>query len=144
MSQQMSQQAADPERYGERAVSERGTVGAMFAAILMIVGGLFGSLQGIALIAKGSFYVQPENYWINTSASTWGWILLIVGLVVLAAGIGVLSAAAWARWLGIVMVSVQAVANFLFIPVQPWWSFTLILIDLWIIHSLLVHRRVTV
>jgi multisubunit Na+/H+ antiporter MnhG subunit len=144
MSQQEGQHAADPVRYGEREVSEGGTVGAMLAAILMILGGLFGSLQGIALIAKGSFYVQPKNYWINTSASTWGWILLIVGVVVLAAGIGVLSAAAWARWLGIVMASVQAVANFLFIPVQPWWSFTLILIDLWVIHSLLVHQRVVV
>jgi hypothetical protein len=144
MSQQEGHQAADPVRYGQRAVSERGVVGATLAAILMILGGIFGSLQGIALIAKGSFYVQPKNYWINTSASTWGWILLIVGVVVLAAGIGVFSAAAWARWLGILMASVQAVANFLFIPVQPWWSFTLILLDLWIIHSLLVHRRVIV
>jgi len=38
------------------------------------------------------------------------------------------------------IVSVQAMANFLFIPVQPWWSITLILVDLWIIHSLFVHE----
>ena len=43
--------------------------------------------------------------------------------------------------LGITVVSLQALANFLFIPVQPWWAFTVILIDLWIIHSLFVHRR---
>ncbi len=128
----------------ERTISDRGTGGAMFAAVLMIIGGFFGILQGIAFIAKGSFYVQPANYWVNTSASTWGWWLLVVGVVVAAAGFGVMSAAAWARWLGIIMVSIQAVTNFVFIPVQPFWAITLIVVDLWIIHSLFVHRRESV
>jgi len=122
-------------------VSERGTGGAMVAAIYMIMAGCFGLLQGIALIAKGTFYVQPANYWVNTSASTWGWWLLVVGAVVTAAGVGVLYGAAWARWLGIVLVSVQALTNFVFIPVQPFWAITLILVDLWVIHALFVHRR---
>jgi hypothetical protein len=147
MSQQVGRPPPDgmvvPTQPGvrERTVSERGTGGAVFAATLMIIGGFFGPFQGIALIAKGTFYVQPANYWINTSASTWGWTMLILGLLVLAAGFGVLSGAAWARWLGILIVGVQALANFLYIPVQPWWSITLILVDLWIMHSLLVHRR---
>ena len=125
-------------------VSERGTGGALVAALYMIIAGSFGFLQGIALIAKGTFYVQPENYWVNTSASTWGWRLLFVGLIVIAAGFGVLSGAAWARWLGIIFVSIQALTNFVFIPVQPFWAITLIALDLWVIHSLFVHRRVTV
>jgi hypothetical protein len=125
-------------------VSERGTVGAVFAATIMIIAGCFGVLQGIAYIFKGTFYVQPANYWVNTSASTWGWWLLLVGLVVIGAGLGVISGAAWARWLGIVIVSVQAITNFVFIPVQPFWAITLILVDLWVIHSLFVHRRETV
>ena len=122
-------------------VSERGTGGAMLAAIYMIIAGCFGLLQGIALIAKGTFYVQPANYWVNTSAATWGWWLLLVGGVVIAAGFGVISGAAWARWLGIIMVGVQALTNFVFIPVQPFWAITLILVDLWVIHALFVHRR---
>ena len=145
MSQQATRHATETARFDERTVSDRGTAGAVFAATLMIIAGCFGMLQGVGFLAKGTYYVQPANYWINTSASTWGWVLLLVGFVVLVAGCGVvLSGAAWARWVGIVMVSLQAVANFLFIPVHPWWSFTLILIDLWVIHSLLVHRRTTV
>lgn len=127
---------------GGRTVSRRGTGGATFAAVLMMIGGGFGVLVGISLLAKGSFYVQPANYWLNTSASSWGWWHLILGVVVLAAGFGVMSGAAWARWLGIILVSIQAMANFLFVPVQPFWAITLILVDLWIIHSLFVHRRV--
>jgi hypothetical protein len=122
-------------------VSARGTVGAAFAATIMIIAGFFGVFQGVALLAKGTYYVQPANYWINTGASTWGWWLLIVGLLVLAAGFGIFSGAAWARWLGIVIVSFQAISNFMFIPVQPFWAITVILVDLWVIHSLLVHRR---
>ena len=121
----------------------RGVGGATFAAILMIVGGLFGCLTGISLIAKGAFYVQPANYWITASAATWGWWHLIVSLIVLVAGFSVLAGAAWARWLGIVFVAVQAVTNFLFIPAQPFWAITLILVDLWIIHSLFVYRPAT-
>jgi hypothetical protein len=49
-----------------------------------------------------------------------------------------------ARWLGIIMVSIQAVTNFVFIPVPPFWAITLIVVDLWVIHSLFVHRRKTV
>jgi hypothetical protein len=68
----------------------------------------------------------------------WGGWHLIVGFIVLAAGLEVM---AWASWLGIIFVSIQALTNFLFIPVQPFWAIILILIDLWIIHSLFVHRH---
>ena len=95
----------------------------------------------VALLGGGTDYVQPADYWIITSASTWGWIMLIAGLALLAAGFGVTSGAAWARWLDIVPVSLQASINLVFIPVQPWWAITLIVFDLWIIHSLFVHRR---
>jgi hypothetical protein len=103
-----------------KVVSERGTGGATFAAVVMIIGGIFGFFEGLSLIVGGTFYVQPANYWISTGAATWGWWHLIVGLIVLAAGFGVISGAAWARWLGIIFVSIQAVTNFLFIPAQPF------------------------
>jgi hypothetical protein len=124
-----------------RQVSNRGVVGATFAAVIMIIAGIFGVLQGIILLARGAIYVQPPGYWINTSASTWGWWHLIVGFLVLVVGLGVLSGAAWARWIGIILVGLQAITNFLYIPVQPFWALTLIAIDLWVIHSLCVHRR---
>ena len=123
-----------------KVVSERGTGGATFAAVVMIIGGIFGFFEGLALIVRGTFYVQPANYWISTGPAAWGWWHLIGGLIVLAAGFGVISGAAWARWLGIIFVSIQAVTNFLFILVQPFGR-SLTVIDLWIIHSLFVHRR---
>ena len=75
----------------EKVVSERGTGGATFAAVVMIIGGTFGFFEGLSLIIGGTYYVQPANYWITTGGATWGWWHLIVGLIVLAAGFGVIS-----------------------------------------------------
>ena len=97
-------------------VSVRGTGGAVFAGILLIIGGGLWMLQGFAGIVKGTSYVESANYWITTSASTWGWIHLVGGIIGLAAGFGVFSGAAWARWLGISIAAISVFVNFAFIP----------------------------
>jgi hypothetical protein len=122
-------------------VSVRGTGGAVFAGILLIIGGALWMLQGLAGIVKGTSYLENADYWITTSAGTWGWIHLVGGIIGLAAGFGVFSGAGWARWLGILIATVSVVVNFTFIPFAPWWALTIIFIDLWVIHSLFVHRR---
>jgi hypothetical protein len=122
-------------------VSVRGTGGAVFAGILLIIGGALWMVQGLAGIVKGTSYLENADYWITTSAGTWGWIHLVGGIIGLAAGFGVFSGAAWARWLGILIATVSVVVNFTYIPLAPWWALTIIFIDLWVIHSLFVHRR---
>lgn len=146
MSQQVeAARAASPEAEGatetSQDVSVRGTGGAIFAGTLLIIGGSLWMLEGLAGIVKGTSYIESTNYWITTSASTWGWVHLIGGLIALAAGFGVFSGAGWARWLGILIASASVIVNFAFIPLAPWWALTLIFIDLWVIHSLFVHRR---
>lgn len=122
-------------------VSVRGTGGAIFAGTLLIIGGSLWILEGLAGIVRGTSYIQSANYWITTCASTWGWIHLIGGFIGLAAGFGVFSGAGWARWLGILIATLSIIVNFTFIPFAPWWALTIIFIDLWVIHSLFVHRR---
>jgi hypothetical protein len=122
-------------------VSARGTGGAIFAGTLLIIGSALWMLEGLAGIVRGTSYIESANYWITTSAGTWGWIHLIGGIIGLAAGFGIFSGAGWARWLGILIASISVIVNFAFIPLAPWWALTLIFIDLWVIHSLFVHRR---
>ena len=127
--------------HASEQVSDRGTGGALFASILMTIGGVMGAFQGIAGITKSTFFVVPADYWITVNTTAWGWTHLVVGLVLVAAGFGVMTGATWARWLGIAIVAVSAVVNFLFIPIQPFTSLALIAINVWIIHSLAVHKR---
>ena len=71
--------------------------------------------------------------------SQWGWVHLIVGLVVLLAGIGVFSGNILARIVGVVAVSVSLISNFLFIPAYPLWALIVITIDVLVIWALTAH-----
>ena len=88
----------------------------LFAAILMIMTGVFQALEGLIAIFQNEFYVATRNYLFQFDATTWGWIHLVVGLVVAFAGWGLLSGRTWARALAITLAVLSAIANFLFIP----------------------------
>jgi hypothetical protein len=90
---------------------------------------------------RGTHYVESADYWINTSVSTWGWVHLIVGLVVLAAGFGVISGAAWAPLAGHHLRQHPSNMELPHIPFQPWASIALIVVDLWIIHLVRAPAR---
>ena len=76
---------------------------------------------------------------ILTTDNAWGWIHLIVGVVVIAAGYGVFSGAAWARVVGITLASLSAIANFFFIPYQPVWAILIIALDVLVIAALAAY-----
>ena len=121
--------------------SRAGAGWVFFAAIMMIVLGIFGALEGLAAIVKSGFYHVPPNYYITVNAKGWGWIHLIIGIVVVLAGFALFSGAAWARVVGIIMAFVSAIANFLFIPFYPIWSLLIIAIDVFVIWALAAHGR---
>jgi len=118
---------------------ERGVGGAMFAGTLMLIGGSFWFLEGLAGVLNSAFY-QPVADYYNIDGSTWGWVHLLLGILVFAAGLAVFAGQTWARVTGIILVSVSAIVNFFFIPWAPIWAITIIAIDLWIIHALWVYR----
>jgi hypothetical protein len=112
-----------------------------FAAIMMIVLGIFGALEGLAAIVRSGFYHVPPHYYVSINVRGWGWIHLIVGIVVVLAGFALFQGALWARVVGIMMASVSAIANFLFIPIYPVWSLLIIAIDVAVIWALAAHGR---
>jgi hypothetical protein len=111
----------------------------LFAAIMMIMVGVFQALQGLIAIFENEFYVATRNYLFQFDATTWGWIHLVVGLVVAFAGWGLLSGRTWARVVGITVVLLSALANFLFIPYYPFWALLLITLDVFVIWALAAH-----
>ena len=113
----------------------------MFAAFMMILVGSFHIIAGIAGIIEDQFYVTTENYFLEFDATTWGWIHLVAGVIVLLAGIALFSGAVWARTVGVILATISAIANFAFIPHYPVWSIAVIAIDIFIIWALTVHGR---
>ena len=113
----------------------------MFAAIMMIMAGVFQALQGLVAIFENEFYVATRNYLFQFDATTWGWIHLILGLLVAFAGYGLLSGRTWARAAAIALAVLSAIANFLFIPYYPFWSMLIIAVDIFVIWAIAAHGR---
>ncbi|MFG2290946.1 hypothetical protein ACGFOU_33350 [Streptomyces sp. NPDC048595] len=108
-----------------------------FAAVLMIFGGAMAFLEGISAIARDNVFVTTQNYVFSFNLTGWGWIHLILGLIILLAGVALLmSGAMWARVLGVVVAGLGALANFLWIPFYPFWAIVLVAINIFVIWAL--------
>ncbi|MEV6164596.1 hypothetical protein AB0L71_22230 [Streptomyces sp. NPDC052052] len=107
-----------------------------FAAVLMIFGGAMAIFEGIAAIAKGDVFVATRNYLFQFSLTGWGWIHLILGIVIVLAGCALFTGAVWARVIGILLAGLGALAHFLWLPFYPFWSLVLIAINIFIMWAL--------
>jgi hypothetical protein len=113
----------------------------VFAAVMMLMAGIWQALAGLIAIFQNEFYVATRNYLFEFDATAWGWIHLILGLIVAFAGWGLLSGQTWARVVGITVAALSATANFLFIPYYPFWSMLIIALDILVIWALAAHGR---
>ena len=113
----------------------------IFAAVMMIMGGIWQALAGLVAIFENEFYVPTRNYLYEFDATAWGWTHLVIGLIVAFAGWGLLSGQTWARVVGITVAALSATVNFLFIPYYPFWSMLIIAVDILVIWALTAHGR---
>jgi succinate-acetate transporter protein len=111
------------------------------AAVLMIFGGIMAVFAGIAAIAEDDVFIATPNFGYEFSLTGWGWLHLILGIVVALAGFALLSGAVWARAVGIVLAGLSMVANFAWLPYAPVWSIVLIVVDGFVIWALCAPRR---
>ncbi len=116
----------------------RGSVvgGYVFAGVIMILIGSFQAIAGLAGILEDEFYVASPNYIFELDATAWGWIHLLLGLLVAYAGYALFAAKTWARVIGVTLAAVSAIANFFFIPFYPFWAILIISLDVWVIWAL--------
>jgi len=127
----------EPERDGGGGV----VLGSLLAGVLMIMSGLFSFLAGLGMVVRRAFFTNPANYPYHWATTSWGWLELILGVVVFAAGVCVLLGMTWARVVGIVLATFVAVSGFLTIPLFPLWGITLVAVNMFIIWALMSHRR---
>ena len=111
-----------------------------FAAFSILAVGLFNIVSGLAAA------LSPNNVlsWTNdgiavVDVSTWGWVHVILGVLLAAAGFALFSGRAWARVAAVVLVVVNMVAQFVSLQITPFWSLVVIVLDLVILWALTVH-----
>ena len=111
-----------------------------FGGIMMVLLGTFHIIDGlIALFRDEYFLVTKSGLAVEADFTTWGWVHLIGGIVVLAAGIGVFTGMVWARTVGVIVALVSAVINVGFLAAYPIWSTMMIALDVLVIWALTVH-----
>ena len=124
-----------------RAPSEAAAGLAVFAAVAMMMIGSFQAIQGIVALANDTFYVVGQEYIFQFDVTTWGWIHLLLGILVAVAGYFVLQGAVWARTVGVIVAVISALFNFAWLPYYPVWSIIIITLNVFVIWALTAHGR---
>jgi hypothetical protein len=112
-----------------------------FAGTMMIIQGIWWFMAGLVALFNDEFYVVTPQYILQFDATTWGWIHLLIGLLVLGAGAAVFSGAVWARTVGVIIALIASLAAFAWLPWYPLWAILLIVISIAVIWALTVHGR---
>ena len=113
----------------------------VFAGVMMIMAGAFQALSGLVALFENEFYVTTRNYLLKFDATSWGWIHLLLGLLVFFAGFAVLSGQTWGRVIGTILAVLSALTMFAFVPYYPFWALAVITLDVFVIWALFAHGR---
>ena len=111
-----------------------------FASVVMFIVGCVNIIQGLAALIKHTVYVLPNSgLLVSTSYTTWGWLLIIWGIVMATAAWGVVSGSEVARWFAVIVVAINLLGQFAWFPAYPLWSLIVIALDVAVLFALTAH-----
>lgn len=122
-------------QYESPPVSGWALGGLTFAASIMVVIGAFEVIAGLAAIFDDQFYVVTQNYVFDLDVTAWGWVHLLLGILLLVSGIYLFLGRAWAGVIALLLAILTAIVNFFFIPYYPFWSLLVIALAVWVIWA---------
>lgn len=112
-----------------------------FAGMMIILAGLFNLVSGIYAIIDDELYVTTRKGLLLFDLTGWGWVHLILGVLLLVTGIAVSVGKGWARLIAVILVMLNALTQLTWIMVNPWWSLVVIAVDVLVLYALIVHGR---
>ncbi len=111
----------------------------MLAAVLLFLAGTWNFIQGVLAVSKSHVYTTDAHY-VFSDLRTWGWIVLILGVIQLCAGVGLLGGSIWAVWFAIAVAGVNAIGQLMFLPAYPLWALAMFTLDIFIIYGLVLYN----
>ena len=111
-----------------------------FAGVLLMLLGTLNFIGGIAAISNSHFYVGNAHY-VFGDLNTWGWVALCIGVLQWAVGLGVFVKNQFARWAGVAVLGLNAIAQLLMMPAYPFWSLSIFAIDILAIYGLVAYGK---
>jgi hypothetical protein len=110
----------------------------LFAGIMVTIAGTLNIIWGIAAIDKAHFFIEDERF-IISDLSTWGWIILFVGIIQVIAAFSIWAGGEFGRWIGMLGAGLSAIGALLSIPAYPLWSLCIFGVDLLILYGLAAY-----
>ena len=110
----------------------------MFATVMLGLAGTWNFIDGILAISTSRVYAGHQTF-VFSDLNTWGWIVMILGIIQGIAALALLTGSEFARWFGIGAAGLNAIGQLMFVPVYPWWALAMFTVDLLIIYGLAVY-----
>jgi hypothetical protein len=110
-----------------------------FAAVFMMVAGAMNVIAGLVALVNDEWVVWQHGDALYLDLTTWGWVHLVIGLVVALSGLGLLTGSVVARLIGVIAASASLLANWIWLPANPFWSLTVMVMDTLVSWALIVH-----
>jgi hypothetical protein len=109
-----------------------------FAGILLLIVGSIDFFQGLIALFEDEYFVVTASGFLVVDLTAWGWIMLIWGVLLVLAGLGLASGQGWARWFAIVVVSLNFIAQLGFLgnSQYPLWSLTVMALNVIVLYAL--------
>nr|WP_253814581.1 hypothetical protein [Nocardia amikacinitolerans] len=110
------------------------------AAILLLTVGVLQILEGISAVVDDELFVVGPEYVYQFDISTWGWIHIVLGAILVVCAIGLMTGSTWGRVAAIVIAALAIIANFLSLPYYPYWSILIIALSIVVIWAVSTWR----
>ena len=135
--------ASDPALATRSAVGgyddpDKGIGWVIFAGTMLAIVGVLNFIYGIAAISDSKFYARGVEY-IISDLNTWGWIIMILGILQFFAAISIWGGTEWGRWVGIATAGLNAIAQLIFIAAFPFSALAIFAVDILIIYGLIAY-----
>ena len=116
----------------------RGAGWLLFAGIMVFIAGVLNCIWGIAAIDKANFFVNDAHF-VVSSLSTWGWIVLGIGVVQIIAAFSIWAGNEFGRWIGIIGAGASSIGALMSIDAYPFWAMCVFAIDILVIYGLAAY-----
>lgn len=117
-------------------MEEKGSGWIVFSAVVLVVAGIMRVFDAIwALRLDGNL----DNALLGEKVKNYGWLWLVVGVVLILAGIAVAQRSEVGRWVGVIAASIGALSAMVWMPYYPVWSITYVVLAFLVIYGLVVY-----
>ena len=133
--------APQPQRQNVQPTEMTAWVGLVaFAGAMLLLLGMFHIVEGfLALFRDEYFHVPSAELTVHVDWSVWGWTHIIIGVAMIASGIGLFTGRTWARVVAVLVCLASAIITLSFAKADPVWSTLMMILDVVIIWAVIMH-----